>query len=401
MKILLGTDSTAKKKLGGPGKFTPQLFKSLIESQNSELKYVGFFDRKIIMNEESIEYHEPINQPIESKSSIIRLIDKFPYISVFLRENTKYLRKNNVNGIIKDILSEDINLLHLHDFGLVSSLSRINKPIIFTNHYKGSLYKESIQYQGKMNHLAWKKYFMNIEKHAIYRSDILTFPSVSAMNLLIEDFPDLENIILSKHKIIYSGIDDKFSEISNINFTDWQNKKENVILNIGNHIPDKGIENSINVFKQLSKLNDNLILINVGAYGIETEKLNKLVEQYDLSNKVFFKGIINHQDVMDYISKAKFILHTPNRVVFDLALLEAMSSLTPIISSKALGNVEALGDNHKLYINSKNELEFNLNLLIDDELLYEIAKEQRERFLSQFTTNKMVDNYIKLYKEFK
>jgi len=401
MKILLGTDSTAQKNLGGPGKFTPSLFKSLTEIQNSELKYVGFFDRKIVRSEKQIEYHEPISQPSKSKSPLIRLIDKFPYLSVFLRENTKMLRKKNIAKITENILDENIDLLHLHDFGLVSSLSNIDKPIIFTNHYKGSVYKESIQYQGNKNHLAWKKYFMNIEKQAIYRSDILTFPSVSAMNLLIEDFSDLENIILSKHKIIYSGIDDKFSEISNINFTDWQNKKEHIILNIGNHIPDKGIENSINVFKKLTKLNDNFIFINVGAYGTETEKLNKLVEQYDLSNKVYFKGIVNHQDVMDYISKAKFILHTPNRVVFDLALLEAMSSLTPIISSKALGNVEALGDNHKLYINSKNELEFNRNLLTDDELLYEIAKEQRERFLSQFTTNKMVDNYIKLYKEFK
>lgn len=400
MKILVGTDSTAKKKLGGPGKFTPLLFKSLTETQNNKLKYVGFFDRKIVKTEEQIEYHEPINQPSESSSSIIRLIDKFPYLSVFLRENTKFLRKKNIAKITENILDEKIDLLHLHDFGLVSSLSNIDKPIIFTNHYKGSVYKESIQYQGGKNHSAWKKYFMNIEKNAIDRANLITFPSISAMNLLIEDFPTLEKNILDKHKIIYSGIDDKFSEIANINFADWQSKKENIILNIGNHIPDKGIENSLNVFKHLSELNDDFIFINVGAYGTETEKLNKLAQQLGLSNKVFFKGIVNHQDVMNYISKAKFILHTPNRVVFDLALLETMSSFTPIISSRALGNIEALGKEHNLYVDSENKFDFNLDLLKNERSLFDIAKEQRERFLNQFTTAKMVSDYTKLYEEF-
>lgn len=392
MRVLIGTNALPIKDLGGPGKFAPYFFSRISEIQDNRFEFIGLFGRYIVKDKEQIIYHKP---EIKSKS-YIRLINKLPHLSVFLRKYKKILK----NRKLRSFVDKNVDLLHLHDFELVSSLSKVNKPIIFTNHFKGSLYKEFIKYLPNMNNPLYEKYFMNIEKSAIKRANIITFPSRSALNLLIEDFPTLREDILNKHKIIYTGIDDRFPENSGICFEDWRKKKKNIVLNIANHIPDKGIENAIHVFKYISQLDNDLVFVNIGSYGPETEKLKKLTQTLGLSSKVVFKGIVSHEDVMKYLSGAKYYIHTPNRVVFDLVLLEAMSSLTPIISSQAMGNIEALGKEYSLYINHKNELLFPLNLLKDERSLFRIARGLRERFLNHFTTTKMIENYVKLYEMF-
>lgn len=393
MKILISTISKPASKLGGPGRFAPALFEKLSEiNQLHFISFLGkcFYDKPCDIKYDLADSEATGSSKLANLKKNAFIMTLLSYIHLPLKQ---YIYKKNIS-------SKDVDIIHAHDFRSVDLLSKFNGIIILTNHFKGSLYKESIQYKEGMNSSLWRKYFLSVEERAIKRADIITFPSLSAQYLLEEDHPKLKEIIKNKASIIYSGIDkpSKTSEqIITYNGIDFSKK---IILNIGNHIPDKGVDKAIRVFENLFR-NEDCLFVNIGKSGPETDRLKRLCIELNVEDKVKCLGIVPFVDVLAFLSRADYVIHTPRRVVFDLSLLEAMAVGAPIISSKALGNVEALGENHKLFVeNTSNDevvLCFNKNIL-NENTRNDISKNQQHRFESLFTTDSMVNRYIDLYK---
>jgi glycosyltransferase involved in cell wall biosynthesis len=411
-KILITTVSPPVQNIGGPGNFAPKLFKYLYKFISEKKDYIskyevlGMFNDVIVERPEEITYLDNLLDPkilklkYKIKSKIKNVLLKSPTLFIKI---LKYHAKKRQEKILKLTNNKNISLIHAHCFESVKVWTEKDIKIVFTNHYKGSLYNEYIRHLPGFKNDIFKEYFLKIERDAIKRANLITFPSNSAKDLLISDFPDMANIIENKSKIIYSGIEDLLPR--NVEHKSYFSlKNRNLVLNIANHIPAKGIDITIKVFKDLLRINPNLKLVNIGMYGPETDKLKKLVERLNIVDNVSFRGGVSHNELLSLIKESIAIIHTPTQFVLDLVVLEAMSLLTPIIALDSIGLREVLGDYHPLYVKinrDRNEtsLCFNPEILTNIDELYKVAENSRNRFIELFTVEKMCNNYISVYKE--
>ena len=410
--ILIGTTDVPRNNLGGPGKFAPYLFKILKLNFGKEFNFWGYFNGKFVSNYDDIIFMDKylVKNKAKYKDFLKKYMVYLPYFSYIYKLKFKIHNYLLIKKIKDELKQKKLNfdILHLHCFNSVYLFKDMNTKIIFTNHYKGSLYQEYIRYLPGMNKKQYEKLFKSIEISAIKRADIITFPSKSAMNLLIEDYPNLKKEIEEKAHIIYSGIPDIYSlYIGNNKIISNDINDIKIILNISNHIPDKNIELSILLFRELLKYDKKIKFVNVGAFGPETQKLKSLAKDLGIEDKIEFKGIIPYDDLIKLIASSYIVLHTPKRVVFDLSVLEVMSFGKPLIITNVLGNREAVGDDYPLLIDldvsvndiMKSKKKYIESLFNNIEFRRNLSLYLRKRFLQNFTDLKMAESYYLLYEQ--
>ena len=146
---------------------------------------------------------------------------------------------------------------------------------------------------------------------------------------------------LFKEKIIkiYNGFNFNFSTEKNLS------KSQIVITNISRIIPYKGHLFLIELFNELSKFKNNLILNIIGDTLPEYEsyyfKLKLKVEQYNLTKKINFIGY--QSDVKKHLEKSNFFIHCPIKPdPLPTVIFEAIESGTPIIFTNLGGSYEIL-----------------------------------------------------------
>lgn len=150
----------------------------------------------------------------------------------------------------------------------------------------------------------------------------------------------IENGVL-KEKIIkiYNGFNFNFSTEKNLS------KSKIVITNISRIIPYKGHLFLIELFNELSKLKNNLILNIIGdtlpEYGSYYFELKLKVEQYNLTKKINFIGY--QSNVKKHLKKSNFFIHCPiTPDPLPTVVFEAIESSTPVIFTNLGGSYEIL-----------------------------------------------------------
>ena len=146
---------------------------------------------------------------------------------------------------------------------------------------------------------------------------------------------------LSKEKIIkiYNGFNFNFSTEKNLS------KSQIVITNISRIIPYKGHLFLIELFNELSKFKNNLILNIIGdtlpEYESYYQELKVKAEQYNLTKKINFIGY--QSDVKKYLKKSNFFIHCPIKPdPLPTVIFEGIESGTPVIFTNLGGSYEIL-----------------------------------------------------------
>ena len=146
---------------------------------------------------------------------------------------------------------------------------------------------------------------------------------------------------LLKEKIIkiYNGFNFNFSTEKNLS------KSQIVITNISRIIPYKGHLFLIELFNELSKFKNNLILNIIGdtlpEYESYYNELKVKVEQYNLTKKINFIGY--QSDVKKYLEKSNFFIHCPIKPdPLPTVIFEGIESGTPVIFTNLGGSYEIL-----------------------------------------------------------
>lgn len=389
--IAIATDATPTKTLGGPGRFAPLLFENLLSAPIEGKGFIGFFRDNLAGNVSEIKYSD------NTKRSWLKLFLRGKlaiYASRYFIRTSKIKRSISSPKAIRILQKNNVKTIHAHDFSVVDRLRDFSGKIIFTNHYKGSLYKEYQRYQPGMTDSLCEHYYLEMERSAIMRADLITFPSQSAKNLLMEDHPELELEIENKSSIVYSGIDHNFIDM--ISPSNKFNKR--VYLNVANHIPDKGIDIALKIFAEIRRYDSEAYFINVGLEGPETDNLKKISKILGIESSTKFLGVLPFSEVIGLMKSSFAMIHTPKRVVFDLTVLEAMAAGIPIIASAALGNIEALGNMHPLFLkNQSNSVDDIIYFLEDSSCRNHIINSQRSRLENMFTISAMVSRYLSIY----
>lgn len=173
-------------------------------------------------------------------------------------------------------------------------------------------------------------------------------------------------------------------------------KNKKVIFSLGRLASNKGFEYLIESIKYL---NDDY-MIYIGGSGKLEDNINSLIIENKLQDRVILMGKINRDNLQYYYSNCHIFVLPSIQESYGIVLIEAMSFAKPVICTKLFpsGN-DWINQNDKtgLVVESKNpkaiadaikKIETNYNYY---------ANNAYNRYLEEFTQDKMIDSIINLY----
>ena len=194
---------------------------------------------------------------------------------------------------------------------------------------------------------------------------------------------------------IPNGVDiKKFSERTYSGRSELKN-----ITYIGRLDSYKGINILFEGFKKVLSKVDNVRLTIVGN-GPDEDLLKKIAKDINIQKHVTFKG--RQENVLsEYHSTDIFVLPSLSEGMSNV-LLEAMSCGLPVVATSIGGNSDLIRDGHNgCLIPPRDSGKLGtvlLKLLGDEDASFKMGKEARRTIEMNYSMDKIVDKYIKLYK---
>jgi len=226
---------------------------------------------------------------------------------------------------------------------------------------------------------------------------------ITISNSSREDISTYLKISNNKISSIYIGVSDDFKEISQdkkINILNKFGIKKPYIYYIGRLDPRKNLENAIKAFSRVSRENNyNLDFVIAGEKNkYFFNRLNNLVNEYNLEKNIKFIGYINNYDNIGLLNFAEFFIFPSFYEGFGLPVLEAMACGCPVITSKGSA-LEEIARDCAILVNPKsiNDIESAMfELLKNRNLKKELIKKGKEKvkeFSWQITARKTLEIY--------
>jgi glycosyltransferase involved in cell wall biosynthesis len=192
-----------------------------------------------------------------------------------------------------------------------------------------------------------------------------------------------------KVRMVRNGID--------INSYYKRNHKDFTFINVGRHDGVKNQKMIIEAFAKYIKYHGNARLILVGD-GQERSKLEGLANQLSVAECIDFPGMV--PNVEDYLASADVYIQSSHREGLPLAVLEAMATKLPIISTN-VGGMKDIVKNNGILIpdNDVEQLVYAMSDLASDNILRNSMSEISFDIVKDFSSIKMAKDYCKIYTE--
>ncbi len=181
--------------------------------------------------------------------------------------------------------------------------------------------------------------------------------------------------------------------------------ENNIVLgSLSRLVEFKGHRFLLRAFEELVEKGNNDLRLMIAGEGELKESLIQLAVEYNIQDKVIFTGA--RSDVNDVLSA--FDIFTQFSIdaggeTFPVAIIEALSAELPVVGSR-VGDIQYLIDDKKngYLVEPENISEFNesiLQLIKSSELRGEMGNASREKFLNEFTLEKMINNMEIVYRK--
>ena len=313
-----------------------------------------------------------------------------------IHDNKKYLniseRKITLRDIIRLIIfsrKNSIDIIHSHGkgAGLIARIIKIflQKPLIYTFHgihticlsrLKKFLY---IFYENIIGWLDDEKVFVSLSER------------MQAIFLKIFIGKDNRIINNSTNEMVRININ---RDKNNLNIGIKNNKKN--IISICRLVDQKNI---FEIFKIAEKLeNYNFIVLGDG-YLFEKAKI--YLKNNNIKNVYLFG---NTKDVFKYLYESDLFLSTSLYEGHPISILEAMSIGLPIVASKVTGNIDTIKSGFSGFFYSLGNINqacsYIEEIMKNNQLKLKFSINSFSTHRKLFTTEKMKNSYISLYKKY-
>lgn len=200
----------------------------------------------------------------------------------------------------------------------------------------------------------------------------------------------------NKHSIIYNGIDyHRFNDIVRKNITVESNKNDVMIVCSGRLVPVKGQSVLIKSFPSILQEYPDAKLTLIGD-GPDKQKLQDLVSDLNLNDKVVFTGWLNREESLKIISESDLVVIPSDGTQegFGLVLTEAMALSVPIVCSDIPVFNEIANDSVVTFkVNCSESLAESVISSLNNPII-------SDHFDDKFKETTMVSKYLELYSEF-
>ncbi len=225
----------------------------------------------------------------------------------------------------------------------------------------------------------------------------------------------IHRIDKEKITVIPVGVNIKDLEIKSSR-TEWRNRlkiseKEFVLLSVGRHVARKRFNLVIRAVDKIRKLHPTIKLrYYLIGEGVETQYLKNLVKDLNLEDFVKFLGVCNIAERNIYYKLSDVflmpsVLEKKDVEGFGIVFLEANYYKVPVIGSKMGGVADAIVDRETGLFANPNDVndlvEKILFLFENEEIRKKMGENGYNRVINDFNWNKIVLEYIKVFKALK
>ena len=307
-----------------------------------------------------------------------------------------FYKKSRAIKIIKDAVDKhDVVILRLPSAAGTIAFEyakSINKPILIE--MVACVYDALWNYDWRGKLLAnykMRKYQKIIKNtsHVIYVTE----------NFLQSRYPT-EGKSLGCSDVVLKDIDEN---ILKERLTKIDEKKEQLVLGTvaAIDVPYKGQASIIKLLAQFDDLNFKYKIVGQG----KPDFLNKLIDQYQLKNKVEVIGSLSHNEVFNFLDTIDVYIQPSKQEGLPRSVVEAMSRACPVIGSNIAGipeliNKDALFEAGNLasirntinLLNKENQIKWaKENYLKAQNYVKEILDQKRTDFYNEFKNDYNID----------
>jgi glycosyltransferase involved in cell wall biosynthesis len=302
----------------------------------------------------------------------------------------------NLRKVIARLVSENVNVLHLHQPSLLGSFSPFlwrNRGVAFfaTRHIMNNHFKTDFYHRALYSRL----------------DALLAISETVKQNIL-----DTHAIKETRVKVVNLGLDfDRFNP-KNLNPSEQRarwgaDEKTTVIGLVGRIDPAKGqatlIRAAAGLSKALPKTQKVKFVIvgeeTLGSVGRHLDELKAMVQQFRLEDSVFFAG---YQENIPEVTRALDLFVMPSRQeAFGLVAIEALAMECPIIISNSGSAEEIVGkEEYGLMVrpNDAFDLQTKIRVLLDrPDLRKEMGQKGRQHVMKNYDRRGRLRQTLALY----
>jgi glycosyltransferase involved in cell wall biosynthesis len=200
-----------------------------------------------------------------------------------------------------------------------------------------------MRYQGITGHTR-ELYLKYAIRQSALKADKIIADSMSTRDDLVEFW----NIEPLKIRVIYPGLEKKFTLIKPSVISDFKRKKglpDDFILFLGDLDKRKNLAMLIDAFYLFKKeFNMKVKLVIAGRHGNSFSELLSLIERKNLSKDVLLTGYFSSEEVPLLYSSAKIFVYPSLYEGFGFPVLESFACGTPVIASSSSSIPEVAGN---------------------------------------------------------
>lgn len=189
-----------------------------------------------------------------------------------------------------------------------------------------------------------------------------------------------KHVKLSRTCVIPVGVD------SSRFYADSKSESNSLeLLAVGNLLPLKNYPLVIEVLHELAKIRPEVRLTIIGS-GPDKEKIRRLVEKKNLSNKVCLIEQVPNNKMREFYNKASLMILLSKIEIFGMVILEAMACGCPVMASATPGASDVIKDNINGFIVSKmdpSDIAGRISRIFDDNMKLGIIRENAVRTIRE------------------
>jgi glycosyltransferase involved in cell wall biosynthesis len=176
-----------------------------------------------------------------------------------------------------------------------------------------------------------------------------------------------------------------------------------VLLYVGVFRVRKRVFNLLFALSEVVKTNADVVLVLVGGgRDYETDILN-LIKELNIEKHVIFVGKVPNEKVIEYLNASDVFCTLSSYEGMPIAILEAMASGKAILTSRASGMIDLVGDGKDGYLTTVDDIdqitEKMRRMVEQPKETKQMGKAARAKVIKEYSWSLIADKYLELFKK--
>lgn len=276
--------------------------------------------------------------------------------------------------------------------------------------YTNECGRPDVIYAHFLTNIAWAGFLRNKYK----------VPLVGMEHWSVLNNKELSPLVMSLGEYAYNNADKLMAVSQSLKYKIWEHfKKEAIVIHnmigeeflsiqrketnskiikyvsTGSLIYRKGYDVLIQAFALASDMLPEWNLTIIGE-GSEREKLQNMIDNNNLSNRILLVGKKNKAEIMEILASSSVFVLPSRAENFSVAVLEALSAGLPVIATTCGGIKECINDKNGILVPVEDVPElskalFSISNIIEKYDNCKIAEECKRRFAPQVIAQQLID----------